>query len=118
MTNVEAIVIAIIEGITEFLPISSTGHMVVASSIMGIHEASFTKLFEVVIQLGAIMAVVALYWKKFLNVNGYSFYLKLLIAVTPALFFGALLKKHIDNALEIHYLLQSSCWWVELYSCL
>jgi undecaprenyl-diphosphatase len=100
MTNFEAIVIAIIEGITEFLPISSTGHMVVASSIMGIHEASFTKLFEVVIQLGAIMAVVALYWKKFLSPNGLSFYLKLLIAVIPALAFGALLKKHIDNALE------------------
>lgn len=100
MTNVEAIVIAIIEGITEFLPISSTGHMVVASSFMGIHEATFTKLFEVVIQLGAIMAVVALYWKKFININGFSFYLKLLVAVIPALLFGALLKKHIDRALE------------------
>lgn len=100
MSNVEAIVIAIIEGITEFLPISSTGHMVVASSFMGIQEEAFTKLYEIVIQLGAILAVVVLYWRKFFNINKIGFYLKLLIAVIPALIFGGLLKKHIDQVLE------------------
>jgi undecaprenyl-diphosphatase len=100
MTNVEAIVIAFVEGITEFLPISSTGHMVIASSFMGIQEEAFTKLFEVVIQLGAILSVVLLYWKKFFNFNRIGFYVKLLIAVIPALIFGGLLKKHIDQVLE------------------
>lgn len=100
MSPVEAVVIAIIEGITEFLPVSSTGHMVVASSFFGIQQDPFTKLFEVVIQLGAIFSVVLLYWKKFFDLSRLGFYLKLLIAVLPALAFGALLKKHIDRVLE------------------
>ena len=67
MDILQAIIIAIVEGITEFLPISSTGHMIITSSIMGIQTGEFTKLFEVSIQLGAILAVVVLYRKKFLE---------------------------------------------------
>ncbi|MEJ0103256.1 MAG: undecaprenyl-diphosphate phosphatase [Bacteroidota bacterium] len=100
MSTVEAIIIAIVEGLTEFLPISSTGHMVITSSIMGIEADPFTKLFEIVIQLGAILSVVFLYWKKFFDFKKLSFYIKLIIAVIPALIVGALLKKHIDKMLE------------------
>lgn len=95
-----AIVLAIIEGITEFLPISSTGHMAIASAFFKIEKDSFTKLFEVVVQFGAILSVVALYWKKFFDFKKTSFYIKLFIAIIPALAFGALFKKHIDQVLE------------------
>lgn len=67
MNIVEAIIIAIVEGLTEFLPVSSTGHMIITSSLLGIQKDEFTKLFEVSIQFGAILAVVVLYWRKFLN---------------------------------------------------
>jgi undecaprenyl-diphosphatase len=96
----QAIILAIIEGITEFLPVSSTGHMAIASAFFKIEEDSFTKLFEVVIQFGAILSVVALYWKKFFDFKKISFYIKLFIAIIPALAFGALFKKHIDQVLE------------------
>lgn len=99
MTYLQALILAIIEGLTEFLPVSSTGHMVIASSIMGIGNDEFVKLFEVAIQLGAILAVVALYWKKFIDFSKWQFYLKLVIAVIPALFFGFLLNDFIDNTL-------------------
>ena len=99
MTYIQALILAIIEGLTEFLPVSSTGHMVIASSIMGIGEDDFVKLFEVAIQLGAILAVVALYWKKFIDFTRWQFYLKLFIAVIPALFFGFILNDFIDNTL-------------------
>ena len=99
MTYLQALILAIIEGLTEFLPVSSTGHMVIASSIMGIGEDDFVKLFEVAIQLGAILAVVALYWKKFIDFSKWQFYIKLIIAVIPALFFGFLLNDFIDNTL-------------------
>jgi len=99
MTYLQALILAIIEGLTEFLPVSSTGHMVIASSIMGIGDDEFVKLFEVAIQLGAILAVVALYWKKFIDFSRWQFYLKLVIAVIPALFFGFLLNDFIDNTL-------------------
>ncbi len=99
MTYLQAFILALIEGLTEFLPVSSTGHMVIASSIMGIGHDEFVKLFEVAIQLGAILAVVALYWKKFIDFSKWQFYLKLLIAVIPALFFGFLLNDFIDNTL-------------------
>jgi len=99
MTYLQALILAIIEGLTEFLPVSSTGHMVIASSIMGIGDDPFVKLFEVAIQLGAILAVVALYWKKFIDFSKWQFYLKLLIAVIPALFFGFILNDFIDNTL-------------------
>ncbi|HVS93066.1 MAG TPA: undecaprenyl-diphosphate phosphatase [Mucilaginibacter sp.] len=94
MNIIHVIILAIIEGITEFLPISSTGHMVVASSLMGIGKDEFVKLFEVVIQLGAILAVVVLYFKRF--VKSVDFYIKLIIGVIPAVILGLLLKKHID----------------------
>jgi undecaprenyl-diphosphatase len=96
----QSIIIAIIEGLTEFLPISSTAHMSFANPLLGIDkEDDFVKLFEIVIQLAAIATVVVVYYKKFFDFKNLSFYLKLMVAVIPALFFGALLKKHIDAAL-------------------
>jgi undecaprenyl-diphosphatase len=98
MNTTQAIILAIIEGITEFLPISSTGHMILASSIMGIATQDFTKLFTVAIQMGAILSVVVLYWKRFLQ--SFDFYVKLLIAFIPVAIIGFLLKKQIDQFLE------------------
>jgi len=99
MNNLQAIFIAIVEGITEFLPISSTGHMVITSAIMHIDDEPFTKYFEVSIQLGAILSVLVLYFKKFINFKNPSFYLKLLIAVIPSLVLGKLLNDFIDDIL-------------------
>lgn len=100
MTIFETIVIAIVEGLTEFLPISSTGHMIIASSILNISADPFTKLFEVAIQFGAILSVVVLYWKKFFPLNKLNFYIKLIVAVLPALALGAIFSKKIDALLE------------------
>lgn len=100
MSILQAILLAIIEGITEFLPISSTGHMVLMSSFLEIEKDKFTKLFEICIQLGAILAVVVLYAKKFFNFSNKQFYVKLLIAVIPALIFGKLFNDLIDEHLE------------------
>lgn len=102
MSILEAIIIAIVEGLTEFLPVSSTGHMIITSALLGINKDEFTKLFEVCIQLGAILAVVVLYWRKFLvfDKNRLSFYFKLIIAVIPALIFGYLFSDKIDALLE------------------
>jgi undecaprenyl-diphosphatase len=99
MNYIQALILAIIEGLTEFLPVSSTGHMVIASSIMGIAKDDFVKLFTIAIQLGAILAVVVVYWKKFINFSSWDFYLKLVIAVIPALLFGFLLNDFIDSKL-------------------
>ncbi len=99
MSIFQAILLAIVEGLTEFLPVSSTGHMILTSSIMGISDEAFTKLFEISIQFGAILAVVALYWKKFFNFKNFRFYLKLLLAVIPALVFGMLFDDWIDRTL-------------------
>ncbi|MEA5139852.1 undecaprenyl-diphosphate phosphatase [Arcicella rigui] len=99
MSTIQAIILAIIEGLTEFLPISSTGHMVLMSSYLGIENDKFTKLFEVCIQLGAILAVVVLYWKKFFDFSKWQFYVKLILAVIPALIFGKLLDDVIDEHL-------------------
>jgi len=99
MSIIQAIIIAIVEGITEFLPISSTAHMAITSAIMGIGDDSFTKLFEIVIQFGAILSVIVLFWKKFFDFKNFRFYIKLLIAVIPALVIGALFKKHIESVL-------------------
>ena len=88
------------EGLTEFLPISSTGHLIITSSFLGIEKDEFTKLFEVAVQLGAILAVVVLYWKKFFDFSRWQFYLKLLIAVIPAIVLGLLFSKKIDVLLE------------------
>jgi undecaprenyl-diphosphatase len=98
MTFFEAIIIAIVEGITEFLPISSTGHMIITSSAMGISHEAFTKLFTIVIQLGAILSVVVLYWKRFFQTK--EFYFKLVVAFIPAAVFGVLLNDYIDALLE------------------
>jgi undecaprenyl-diphosphatase len=98
MDYIQAVVLAIIEGITEFLPISSTGHMIIASSFFGIAHDDFTKLFTVVIQLGAILSVVVLYFKRFFQTL--DFYFKLLVAFIPAVFFGLLFGKKIDALLE------------------
>lgn len=97
MTLIQAIILGIIEGFTEFLPISSTGHMIIASSLMGIAEDDFTKTFTVAIQLGAILSVVFLYWKRFFQ--SMDFYYKLFIAFLPAVFFGLLLNDFIDSLL-------------------
>jgi undecaprenyl-diphosphatase len=100
MSIIQAIVLAVVEGITEFLPISSTGHMIIASSLMGIASDEFTKLFEVAIQLGAIVSVIVLYWKRFFPLNKWNFYFKLVIAVIPALVLGFVLGDKIDELLE------------------
>ncbi len=97
MSYIHAIVLAIIEGLTEFLPVSSTGHMVIASSLMGIGKEDFTKLFEVVIQFGAILAVVVLYWKRFFQ--NFDFYLKLIVAFIPAAIFGVFFYKRIKEVM-------------------
>jgi len=100
MSIFETIIIAIVEGLTEFLPISSTGHMIIVSSFMGIAKDDFTKLFEVAIQLGAIFSVVVIYWKKFFPLNRRNFYIKLFVAVIPALILGFIFSKKIDALLE------------------
>ena len=99
MSTLHAIIIAIIEGLTEFLPISSTAHMKFANPLIGEGESAFREMFEVVIQLAAILSVVFLYWKKFFDFSRIGFYIKLIIALIPAVVFGVLLKKHIDAAL-------------------
>lgn len=98
MNIIEAIIIAIVEGLTEFLPVSSTGHMIITTSIMGISADHFTKLFTIAIQFGTILSVLVLYWKKFLQ--SFNFYLKLLVAFIPAAIFGVLLSDWIDSLLE------------------
>jgi undecaprenyl-diphosphatase len=100
MNTLQSIILSIIEGLTEFLPVSSTGHMIIASSVMGIERDEFVKLFEIAIQLGAILAVVVLYWKKFFDFAKWEFYLKLLVAVIPALILGKLFSDKIDMLLE------------------
>jgi undecaprenyl-diphosphatase len=100
MNTIQTIIIAIIEGITEFLPISSTAHMKFANPFLGIADSPFVDLYEIVIQFAAILSVVVIYRKEFFNFKDYHFYLKLLLAVLPALLFGALLKKYIDAVLD------------------
>lgn len=124
----ETIIIAIVEGLTEFLPVSSTGHMIIAQSILGVQSTEFVKAFTVIIQFGAILSVVWLYWKRFFHLNDikifdaeavtgktgskkwmiygkrflkkYDFYWKLLVAFIPAAFFGLLFSDYIDDLLE------------------
>jgi undecaprenyl-diphosphatase len=106
MSFLEALILAIVEGITEFLPVSSTGHMIIASAFMGINENSFVKIFEVSIQFGAILSVVVLYWKRFFQ--SLDFYYKLLIAFIPAAVIGFLLGDFIDSLLENVWVVASS----------
>lgn len=128
LTLLQTILIAIVEGLTEFLPVSSTGHMIITQSILGVESTEFVKAFTVIIQFGAILSVVVLYWKRFFRVNKctifdkqavgnkpfaskvvfymkraiykYDFYWKLLVAFLPAAFFGLLFNKKIDALLE------------------
>lgn len=100
MDIIQAIILAIVEGITEFLPISSTGHMVITSSLLGIHKEEFTKLYEIAVQFGAILAVVVLYAKKFFQFNRWQFYVKLFVGVIPALALGYFFSDEIDTLLE------------------
>lgn len=100
MNTIQSIIIAIVEGLTEFLPISSTGHMIITEKILSVAETDFIKVYTVAIQLGAILAVVVLYWKKFFDFKKWQFYLKLIVAVIPALALGFLLSKKIDAMLE------------------
>lgn len=100
MDLLQALILAIIEGITEYLPVSSTGHMIFASSYFGIEKEEFVKLFQVSIQFGAILAVVVLYWPKFFDFTKFQFFLKLGFAVIPALILGKLFDEKIETVLE------------------
>lgn len=114
MTVLESIIIAIVEGLTEFLPVSSTGHMLLAQGLMGIKSTPFTKAFTVIIQFGAILSVVLYYWRRFLpfsikgiaevapredGLSGIALYIRMLLAFIPAAVLGFLFEKHIDKLL-------------------
>lgn len=99
MDLLQAVIIAIVEGLTEYLPVSSTAHMIFTSSYFGIQEDDFVKLFQVSIQFGAILAVVFLYWRKFFDFSKFNFYIKLTAAVIPALILGKLFDDKIDAVL-------------------
>jgi undecaprenyl-diphosphatase len=105
MNIIQAIILSIVEGLTEFLPISSTAHMKFTNPIIGVASTPFSDMFEIVIQLAAILAVVVVYYKKFFDFSRINFYVKLIIAVIPALIFGALLKKYIDKVLSDIYVI-------------
>jgi undecaprenyl-diphosphatase len=98
MTILQSIIMAIVEGLTEFLPVSSTGHMIIAQKLMAMESTEFVKVFTVNIQFGAILSVVVLYWKRFFQT--WDFYWKLVIAVFPALVLGFLFSEKIDQLLE------------------
>jgi undecaprenyl-diphosphatase len=101
MTWVEALIIAIVEGITEFLPVSSTGHMIITEGVLGMKSNDFVQAFLINIQFGAILSVVVLYWKRFFQ--SWDFYFKLFVAFLPAAFFGLLLNDYIESLLESVY---------------
>lgn len=116
MSIFETIIIAIVEGLTEFLPVSSTGHMIITQNLLGVESTEFVKAFTFIIQFGAILSVVCLYWKRFFQLNHtpapegasaikkllhkYDFYWKLFIAFLPAAVFGLLFSDAIDAMLE------------------
>jgi undecaprenyl-diphosphatase len=97
MSWFEAFILALIEGLTEFLPVSSTGHMIIGSSLMGIASDDFTKLFTVAIQFGAILSVVVIYFRSFLKT--WTFYAKLFVAFIPTAVVGLLAKDYVDELL-------------------
>jgi len=101
MSWFEALIIGIVEGLTEFLPVSSTGHMIITQGLLGMESSEFTRVFLISIQFGTILSVVILYWKRFFQ--SMSFYYKLFIAFLPAAFFGLLLNDYIDALLESVY---------------
>ncbi len=98
MTTTEAVILAVVEGLTEFLPISSTGHLILTNAVLGVEQNTFTKVYIINIQFGAILSVLFLYWKRFLQ--SVNFYYKLFIAFLPAAVFGLLLNDYIDALLE------------------
>jgi undecaprenyl-diphosphatase len=98
MSIFEAIIIAIVEGLTEFLPVSSTGHMIITQKLLGVESTEFVKAFTIIIQFGAILSVIILYWKRFFQ--SWTFYLKLLAGFTPAAVLGFLFSDIIDEMLE------------------
>ena len=98
MNILQAIILAIVEGLTEFIPVSSTGHMIIVSSVMGIASDQFVKMFTVAIQFGAILSVIVLYWRKF--IQSFDLYLKLFVAFIPAAVLGKLFSEQIDALLE------------------
>lgn len=116
MSIFESIIIAIVEGLTEFLPVSSTGHMIITQGLLGVESDAFVKAFTVIIQFGAILSVVVLYWKRFFRLNTepapkgagalkrlihkFDFYWKLLVAFIPAAVIGLLFSDKIDELLE------------------
>ena len=116
MTTLETIIIAIVEGLTEFLPVSSTGHMIITQNLLGVESTEFVKAFTFIIQFGAILSVVVLYWKRFFKLNNtpapegatafkrflhkYDFYWKLFVAFIPAAVLGLLFSDMIDAMLE------------------
>ncbi|MEO7445155.1 MAG: undecaprenyl-diphosphate phosphatase [Ferruginibacter sp.] len=100
MNSIQSIIIGIVEGLTEFLPVSSTGHMIITEKLLHIPDTPFTKMFTVSIQLGAILAVVVVYWRKFFDITNLPFYLKLIVGVIPAMVLGLLLSSKIDELLE------------------
>ena len=111
MDFIEAIIIAIVEGLTEFLPVSSTGHMIIAESLLGVEPTAFVKAFTVIIQFGAILSVICLYWRRFfypetMKAKGYTwwqaiwrFYLKLIVGVLPAVVLGLAFNDFIESNL-------------------
>jgi undecaprenyl-diphosphatase len=116
MDLIETIIIAIVEGLTEFLPVSSTGHMIIAQNLLGVESTEFVKAFTFIIQFGAILSVVVLYWKRFFQLNNtlapegatslqrflhkFDFYWKLFVAFVPAAVLGLLFSDAIDAMLE------------------
>ena len=100
MDTIQSIIIAVVEGLTEFIPVSSTGHMIITEKLLNITENDFSKVFTVAIQLGAILAVVVLYRKKFLDFKNWQFYAKIAAGVVPALILGFLFSDSIDAMLE------------------
>jgi undecaprenyl-diphosphatase len=100
MNIAQSVIIGIVEGITEFIPISSTGHMIIVEKLLKLNDDSFNTVFTVAIQLGAILSVVVLYWKKFFDFSRWQFYVKLAVAVVPALILGFLFSSKIDDLLE------------------
>ena len=98
MSYLEAIILAIIEGLTEFLPVSSTGHMIIGTALMGLEPSAFVKLFTIFIQLGTILSVLLLYWKRFFK--SLDFYYKLIVAGIPASILGFIFNDVIDSLLE------------------
>lgn len=116
MSILDTIIIAIVEGLTEFLPVSSTGHMIITQNLLGVESTEFVKAFTFIIQFGAILSVVVLYWKRFFQLNNtpapqgatslkrflhkYDFYWKLFVAFIPAAVLGLLFSDLIDEMLE------------------